>query len=107
MINGNTYARLQTKTTDANTIGEHVPTWTDSIILYGWLDLSNGSANHTDFNAKVQESTHIFLCDYVDLGGLKANETRLVCGNETYEVLTIDDPMGMHRQLEIYLRFVG
>lgn len=32
--------------------------------LTGWLALASGEAKYTVFNAKAQESTHIFIVDY-------------------------------------------
>lgn len=107
MIGGNITAILQTKNADtANRIGEHVASWTDKTTLFGWLDLSNGDSKHTTFNTKAQESTHVFLCDYVAIGATP-EESRLVISGKVYEVLLIDDPMERHRQIEIYLKYIG
>lgn len=83
---------------------------------------------------KVQESTHIFLCDFTNLKNLStdwvwnpfsfltgvisktdeqetvdvtSDNARMVVNGEVYEILLIDDPMNMHDHLEIYLRFIG
>ena len=106
MIGGNIEAILQqTGGSTANEIGEKIQTWTDLQTLTGWLDLMNGDSKYTH-NAKLQESTHIFLCDHVAVDR-KADDKRLVINGVVYDVLLIDDPMEMHQQLEIYLRFVG
>ena len=85
--------------------------------LCGWLDLSSGDSKHTVFSAKVQESTHIFLCDYRPLicyvkeQGKEVQITfenaRIVIQGLVYEILLIDNPMNMNEHLEIYLRFIG
>ena len=107
MIGGNIEAVLQKKNGfTTNEIGEKVHVWADIITLTGWLDLQSGESKYTNFNAKLQESTHIFLCDYVAIDR-KADDKRLVINGVTYDVLLIDDPMEMHQHLEIYLRFVG
>lgn len=107
-IGGNVQAVLQVKDTSTkNTIGERVTTWTDSMTVTGWLDLQAGDSTHTNFNAKLQESTHVFLCDYQSLGGVTSENTRMVIQGQIYEILLIDDPMGMHYHLEIYLKYVG
>jgi head-tail adaptor len=107
MIDGNIEAVLQQKSgSTTNAIGEKIHTWSDVQTLTGWLDLMNGDSKYTNFNAKLQESTHIFLCDYVPIDR-KATDKRLVANGVTYDVLLIDDPMEMHQQLEIYLRHVG
>jgi head-tail adaptor len=106
MIGGNIEAVLQQKTgSTTNAIGERIQAWADTTTLTGWLDLSAGDSKYT-YNAKIQESTHIFICDYVPIDR-KADDKRLVVNGAIYDVLLIDDPMEMHQQLEIYLRFVG
>lgn len=109
MIGGNIKAVLQTKTIEKTDIGEAVSHWSDSVSLLGWLDLSNGDSKHTAFYAKIQESTHIFICDYKDLSpyGITAENCRMLINGLVYEILLIDNPMELNRQLEIYLKFVG
>lgn len=106
MIGGNIEAVLQQKSGCAmNAIGERVPSWSDAHKLRGWLDLSSGDAKYT-YNAKLQESTHIFICDYTPVDRL-VDDKRMVINGVVYDVLLIDDPMELHQQLEIYLRYVG
>lgn len=106
MINGNIRANLQRKTgSTVNAVGEKVQTWSDTHSLWGWLDLSNGDSMYIN-NAKLQESTHVFVCDYVDIDR-KASDKRLIVNGDVYDVMLIDDPMELHQQLEIYLRYVG
>lgn len=106
MIGGNIEAVLQLKNeSEANSIGEKVPTWSDAITLRGWLDLSGGDSKYT-YDAKLQESTHIFICDFIAIDR-KADNKRLKVNGNIYDVLLIDDPMELHRQLEIYLKYVG
>lgn len=108
MIGGNVTGTIQTPTVTKNQIGEAVPVWTDAQTLFGWLDLSGGSSNYTSYSAKVQESTHVFLADYVPLAeGIQAENSRMTIGGKAYDVMLIDDPMGLHRQLEIYLKYTG
>lgn len=107
MIGGNIEAVLQQKTgSTTNEIGERIQEWSDAQRLTGWLDLSSGDSKYSNYNAKLQESTHIFLCDYVAIDRT-ANDKRLMVNGNVYDVLLIDDPMELHQQLEIYLRFVG
>lgn len=106
MIGGNIEAVLQQKNgSTTNEIGEKIHTWDDVQRLTGWLDMSGGDSKYT-YNAKIQESTHIFLCDYVPIDK-KTDDKRLVVNGDTFDVLFIDDPMELHQQLEIYLRSVG
>ena len=106
MIGGNTEAVFQQITgSQTNQIGERIQQWSDIYAMMGWLDLSSGDSRYT-YDAKLQESTHIFLTDYRPIDR-KAHDKRLVIDGVTYEILLIDDPMELHQQLEIYLKFVG
>lgn len=107
MINGNERADLQIRTTAENDI-ESVSLWTTVQTLFGWLDVSNGDSKYTSFDAKMQESSHIFLADYVQLDSrIKPENSRAVIAGHVYDIMLIDDPMGKHRQLEIYLKYTG
>lgn len=109
-IGGNTVGIIQVSTTNSNVIGEQVRVWEDTQQLTGWLDLRSGDARSTTFHAKIQESTHLFICDYVDLDPrIKAENARMVIDGQRYDVTLIDNPMGMKTgsQLEIYLRYTG
>lgn len=109
-VGGNLTGTIQTKTTVRNGIGESIPVWTDVQTLTGFLDLSSGasggSAGYAHFNAKIEESTHIFICDYQKLD-VKAEESRMLINGEIYDIQLIDNPMHLNYQLEIYLKFVG
>lgn len=108
MIEGKTEALLQVRAVIQNAIGEQVPEWKTAQKLTGWLDLSGGDSRYTVYDAKIQESTHIFLADYKELDKeITAESSRLLIGDTVYDVTLIDDPMGMHRQLEIYLKYTG
>ena len=54
MIGGNITATLQKCIYSFNEIGEPIEDYTDSISLFGFLDLSSGDSHYTNFNAKVQ-----------------------------------------------------
>ena len=105
-ISGNTVLLLQTKQNSRNRIGEGEQIWTDAASLTGFLDLMNGSSGYSNFNAKLQESTHVFIADYAEITA-KPEECRAVIGEDVYDVQLIDDPMGLHEHLEIFLRYVG
>lgn len=117
MIGGNTTAILQVSTTIKNEIGEKVPVWHDVVDLTGFIDLSGETTSRTTFNAKIQESTHIFVGDYKPIPdtievdgkvvGVSTENARMVANSQRYDVMLIDDPMGMHKQLEIYLKHTG
>lgn len=109
MIGGNLIANLQLKTgTAKNEIGESIPQWSTIHNLTGWLDLSSGDSKYTSYDAKIQESTHVFVCDFVQLDSrIKAENSRMIVNGRVYDVMLIDNPMEMNYQLEIYLKFTG
>ena len=109
-IGGNTNARLQVRTAITNAIGEDVENWADVQSIRGWLDLVSGDSRYDVYYAKTQESTHIFIADYVKLDGrIKAETARAIINGEQYDITLIDNPMGMGSgsQLEIYLKYTG
>lgn len=109
-IGGNITAVIQTATTTKNAIGEQVKSWADAQTLKGWLDLSDGDSKYTTYNAKIQESTHVFIADYVPLAaGIQAENSRMTINGKIYDILLIDNPMEMRSgsQLEIYLKYTG
>lgn len=108
MIGGNTIAKLQVCVTTRNEIGESVKTWTTVHNIAGFIDLSSGDSKTTTYNAKIQESTHVFVSDWKNLDPVvKPENSRMIVNNEVYDVMLIDDPMGLHKQLEIFLQFRG
>ena len=105
MIGGNITAVLQTKTTTKNAFGEKVETWNDVQLLKGFLDFTGGDGSYkSNFKGSVEETTHIFICDYVDID-VKPTQCRMVIDNKIYDVLMIDDPMNLHSHLEIMLKY--
>lgn len=109
-IGGNITAVIQTATTTKNAIGEQVKSWANAQTLKGWLDLSGGDSKYTAYNAKIQESTHVFIADYVPLAaGIQAENSRMTINGKIYDILLIDNPMemGSGSQLEIYLKYTG
>lgn len=109
-IGGNIKAIIQVYTSADNAIGENAQAWADAQTIKGWLDLQSGDSRNTTFNAKIQESTHIFIADYVALDSrITAESARLVINGKRYDILLIDNPMelGSGSQLEFYLRFTG
>ena len=109
MIGGNITATIQVNTgTTKNAIGSKVKTWENVQSIYGYLDLQAGDSRYNTYNAKMQESTHIFVSDYFKLDArIKAENSRLLIDGSVYDIKLIDDPMGLHKQLEIYLAYVG
>ena len=107
MIGGNVTAYLQQQTGEVtiNAIGECIQQYADVQGIFGFLDLSSGDSKYA-YDAKIQESTHIFICDYVSLDRF-ADDKRMTVNGCVYDVLLIDDPMELHQHLEIYLKYIG
>ena len=119
-IGGNTLALFQIKTEgERNAIGEVECSWKDALTVNGWLDLATGDSKRTVYSTKIQESSHIFMCDYQPLVAELAAETpdgtvaltsenaRVIIENQVYDIMLIDDPMNLHQHYEIYLKFTG
>ena len=108
-IGGNILGIIQVKaTTGKNEIGEAVQKWSDAFHHVGWLGMQTGGSNYTNFNAKIEESSHVFLCDYHSgIYALADQDTRMIIKGKMYDVLLIDNPDEMDEQLEIYLKKVG
>lgn len=107
-IGGNIVAVIQTFEASKNAIGESVKQWSDAFRHAGWLGLQSGDSKYTNFSAKLEESTHVFLCDYhAGIYALAGRDTRMIIKGFVYDVLLIDNPDEMDEQLEIYLRRVG
>lgn len=108
-IGGNTTIMIQKQIgTTKNAIGESVGIYEDAQEIFGWLDTMGGAAAYTAYNTKILESTDVFLADYVPLAdGVTAEGCRAIHGGKVYDVTYIDDPMGLHKQLEIFLKYTG
>lgn len=112
-IGGNTVCELKIKSgCEENEIGERISTEILYYTLNGYIDYINGDSKYTIFNTKMQESTHVFICDFVELPLLndrKVNATDLKAyiNGDVYDVTILDNPMELNEQLEIYLKFVG
>ena len=118
MIGGNTKATFQLRTsTTKNEIGEVIREWEEVRSLKGLLDYVSGDAKYNVFNAKVQESSHVFICDYKPIPEVILYEgkevrvtdenTKIVANSKEYLVKLIDDPMDLHDHLEIYADYTG
>lgn len=117
MIGGNLTAILQVRTTTKNAISESVEEWHDVMSLKGFLDLSAGDSKYTTYNAKIRESTHIFICDFAHIPSeievcginihISSENARMVANSKKFDVLLIDNPMELNQHLEIYLKYTG
>jgi head-tail adaptor len=109
-IGGNTKATIQISTVTKNAIGEQVKAWEDVQTIKGWLDLSGGDSRYNAYYAKIQESTHLFIADFVPIDSrITAENARAVINGKRYDIMLIDNPMemGSGSQIEIYLKYTG
>lgn len=115
-IGGKTTGTVQVNTAVKNAIGAAEKTWANAFSHSGWLDLQSGDSKYSTHKAKIEESTHVFLCDYhsgiyaltiPDSKTKAVPDVRMIIKGMVYDVLLIDNPMEMNEQLEIYLRKVG
>ena len=109
-IGGNIKASIQVYKASNNKIGENVKDWKEVQVITGWLDLQSGDSRYSSYHAKIQESTHIFIADYVPLAeGVGSENSRMVINGKRYDILMIDNPMemGSGSQLEIFLKYTG
>lgn len=106
-IGGNVTCTLKIKSSNTfNTIGEKVSEWSVYKQITGFLDFSGEETNHVEFKTKMNESTHVFICDYVEIEKT-VKELKFLVDNEEYEILYIDNPMGLNEHLEFYLKYIG
>lgn len=107
MIGGNTTANIQIKTSSKNEYGALVDAWKDTATIKGFLDFTGGDGSYkSNFKGKLEETTHIFICDYNEVAQQATPTTsRLIIDNQIYDVLMIDDPMGLHKHLEFMLKY--
>ena len=115
-IGGNTKAIIQVKrfTKDENgkyirdSTGAIVMDWKDVQTIKGWIDLASGDSRYSTYNAKIQESTHFFISDYVKLDErITAENSRMMVNGKLYDIVLIDNPMELNAQLEFYLKYTG
>lgn len=110
LIGGNKTIEIQIRTATDNDIGEQLETWETVETLKGFLDLMNGDSKYTNYNTKIQESTHVFICDYKLLDSKIKSDTARIWDPKTqnyYDVMLIDNPMDLNYQLEFYLKYTG
>lgn len=104
-IGGNIKAIVQIKETQRNSLGETVSTFKDLKTINGYLDYMSGESGFAVYNTKLEDTTHIFICDYEELP--EENNICLEIDGKIYEVKLIDVPMGINHHMEIYLHYVG
>lgn len=107
MIGGNKIIKLYKKIGETvNCIGE--PETKKELVtsFKGFLDYMSGEVGSANFKAPINESTHIFISDFVEIEE-DAEKLTAEIDNKSYEVKYIDNPMELNEQLEIYLKLLG
>ncbi|MBE6846071.1 MAG: head-tail adaptor protein [Ruminococcus sp.] len=108
MIIGNINAEIQMYKSEKNEIGELVKSWQTVQTLKGFLDLKSGDSDYKSFDAKFEDSTHIFLCDYTPLEKeVTCENSRMLIKEKIYDIMLIDNPMELNDHYEIFLKFIG
>ena len=105
-IGGNTNLILKVKSQIENEIGEKETSWVDYKTIRGSMDFMSETTDRVKYNSKIVESTHVFVCDYVDIDKSEL-ELKAFHNNKEYDITFIDDPMGLHYHLEIFLKYIG
>lgn len=85
-------------------IGGVIQEWKFHTEINGYMDMVTGRENTTQ-NTFTEESTHVLVTDHANYDVTKAD--KLVSGGIGYEITFVDDPMGIGRHLEIYLKQVA
>ena len=106
MIGGNINLNLKKKVTSKNEIGENTIQWVDYKTIRGFLDFMSETTGRTNFNSKIVESTHVFVCDYVEINE-SIKELKAYCNGKEFDITYIDNPMFLNKHLEIFLKYIG
>ncbi len=108
LIGGNKTIQLMKKVDNVlNDIGEDTGNFEEEYLSFeGFLDYVSGEVGSANFNAPINESTHIFVSDYIEITEETKNLIAII-DNKTYEVKYIDNPMELNEQIEIYLKLLG
>ena len=107
MIGGNVDAIIQVETSSKNAFGEKETTYKDLTTVKGFLDYVGGDGSYkNNFKGELEETTHIFICDYDSItANAEPTTSRMVINNKNYNVLLIDNPMNLNEHLEIMLKY--
>lgn len=106
MIGGNIDLVLKQKVTTKNDIGENELSWVDYKTIHGFLDFMTEATGRTNYNSKIVDSDYVFICDYVEIDK-SITEIKAYCDNKEFDISYIDDPMNLHRHIEIFLKYIG
>ena len=97
---------IKSKIQTENSIGEKVTSWVNYKTIHGFLDFMTEATGRTNYNSKIVESTHVFICDYVEINK-PLTELKVYLNNKEFDITYIDDPMYLHKHIEIFLKYIG
>lgn len=106
-IGGNALCHLMLRASAKNAIGERAQSPVEYMAINGWLDLLSQNNSRETMLTQMAEATHVFLCDYVVIEKSIRDLVFSDASGKQYDIQYIDDPMGRHRHLEIYLKYAG
>lgn len=86
-------------------IGGSVDTWATKATVDGFLDMLTGTDIATLQKAIVQESTHVLILP--EYRNDITDDMRVIYEGYWYSITFVDDPVGQHDHLEIYLKSGG
>ena len=95
---------IQKKNRAPDGIGGFKFDFEDFTTVKGYIDLTSGTDQAVNQNAFIKESTHYAIIPQYVSGITEDMELVDEQGN-TYSITYVDDPMGIHHHLEIYLTF--
>ena len=94
---------IQRFTSASNGMGGYIEEWVHLMDYDGVVDQLSGNEKIIA-NQLSPTSTHVLIGPYVE--GIQEQD-RVIFNNKVFDVKNVDDPMNMHRHLEILLEYKG
>ena len=97
--------KVQDRILTPNGVGGHTETFSDSFTIDGFLDLLSGTDYRGNVvnNAFIKDSTHVLLSD-MDIRLHEGLRIVQASSGQTYQIVFVDDPVGLRRHLELYVK---
>jgi len=105
-IKGNIQGTFRRKQDVRNARGENDAIWVNVATVIGILDFNNQpQTERIKYSAKMEESTHIWFCDYFPMD-IPVHELRFYCRGHEYDVLILDEVQFQGQHYEVWLKLV-
>lgn len=102
------YFDLEKKVQTDDGIGSFNEQWKRTAVMSGYLDLVTGTNQSTIQNAFIESSTHVFILPNIPDDLDITDQMRIVDSQgRWYSVTHVDNVMGQHHHLEVYVTFGG